>query len=538
MKMKIDPIIICNQYSEGTAFKSAMGNKGIYEQSRINERFFIGDQWHGAKCGNERPLVRHNVIKRIGDYKMSQILSSPLNVEFSAEGIPTDIEAANELILENNGYYDENSALSEKEIGKMMSVFGEYYNVTAERINMTALTEKALKNAYISGTAVVYTYWDPNIPTGLFSDKAKNHPIKGDIGCEVLNIEDVVFGDPYCESVQNQPYIIIASRKNTEDVLREARLYGADTATLRDISEESVDGKITVFTKLWKKYKRNGEYAVAGAKVTEKSVVRQEFETGLSLYPVAIFRWETKNSIVYGESEITYLIPNQIAINRMITANVWSAMTNGMPIMLVNGDTVTDKITNDPGQIIKVFGSNEDVAGAVKYVSPPSFMKDFDESINSLINNTLTQSGANEVALGDSKADNATALITMRDAALMPLQTVKKRFYSFIEELSRIWADFWISYYGRRELKVGNEKGSGYVKFDGDRYKGLVISTKVDVTTATVYSDKECLDTLLTLFEKGIINRNQLLCRMPKGIVPDIKGLLTTESEVLTDERS
>ena len=207
--------LIYQEYSEGISYKSAIGNRGLFEQNRINERFFIGDQWYGAKCGNERPLVRHNVIKRIG-----------------------------------------------------------------ERIDLTSLSERALKNAYITGTAVLYTYWDSQIPTGLFADKDKQLPIKGDICCEVLNIEDVVFGDPYCEMVQNQPYIIIASRKNEDEVLREARLHGADMTALSLISEEAVDGKITVLTKLWKRYKRDGSYTVAGTKVTQKAVIRQEFSVG------------------------------------------------------------------------------------------------------------------------------------------------------------------------------------------------------------------------------------------------------------------
>jgi len=535
--MRTDPTTIHDQYSEGTLFKSSMGNRGLFEQNRINERFYIGDQWHGAKCGNERPLVRHNVIKRIGDYKMSQILNNPLKVEFSADGIPTDIEKSHEAILLKDEYSDSDVNTYYNEIGRMMALFGEYYNVTAERVNLTDLSEKALKKAYISGTGIIYTYWNPDISTGLFSDREKRLPIKGDICCEVLNVENIVFGDPYCESVQDQPYIIISSRKNVDAVLREARLYGADTAQLQSIMEEASDGKVMVYTKLWKKYHSGKGQSVVCVKSTEKNIVRKEFDTALSLYPLTVFRWETKNNIAYGESEITYLIPNQIAINRMITANVWSAMTNGMPIMLVNGDTVTDKITNDPGQIIKVFGSNEDVAGAVKYISPPSFLKDFDESINSLINNTLTQSGANEVALGDSKAENATALMALRDAALMPMQSAKRRFYSFIEELSRVWADFWISYYGKRKLKLPGKNGADYVSFDAGQCKGLIISAKVDVSTATTYTEKECLDTLLTLFEKGVIDRNQLLSRIPKGIIPDIKGLLENESEVQSNDR-
>ena len=67
------PSEILKEYKSGYDFKASLGSKGMFEQNKINERFFIGDQWHGAKCGNDRPLVRHNVIKRIGNYKISQI---------------------------------------------------------------------------------------------------------------------------------------------------------------------------------------------------------------------------------------------------------------------------------------------------------------------------------------------------------------------------------------------------------------------------------------------------------------------------------
>ena len=86
--MNNSPFEIFEEYREAADFKASLGKRGIYEQGRINERFYIGDQWYGAKCGNERPLVRHNIIKRIGDFKMSQILSEPLSVSFSAVGIP------------------------------------------------------------------------------------------------------------------------------------------------------------------------------------------------------------------------------------------------------------------------------------------------------------------------------------------------------------------------------------------------------------------------------------------------------------------
>ena len=526
--MTLKPKEIFEEYRLGLQFKSALGKRGMFEQNRINERFYIGDQWYGAKCGNDRPLVRHNIIKRIGDYKMSQVLSSPAMVEFSAEGQPL---MRNVEITRQNAF---DGTLNDVEL--VTKAFGKYFDTTCERLNFGDLQDKVLRNSYISGTGVLYTYWDNSIETGLFADDLKRVKIKGDICCQVLNIEDVYFGDNHIEDVQNQSYIIISSNVDVGAVIREAKQYSDDIGFLKDIEGLVQNGKINLLTKLFKEYKADGSYTIKCIKVCELGVVRPVFDTKLRLYPISVFKWERKNNSPYGESEITYLIPNQIAINRMITANVWSAMTTGMPIMLVNGDTVNEKITNEPGQIIKVFGSNEDVAGAVKYVAPPTFEKDYDNSINSLINNTLTQSGANEVALGDSRADNATALLTMRDAALMPLQIIKNRFYTFIEETARIWAEFWIMQYGIRKIKINDAAGIWYLPFDSEKYKNLLINTKVDVANDAIYSEKERVSTLLSLFDKGVINRNELLSRLPDGVISNKWELIKSVTEVTNND--
>lgn len=84
-----EPEQIFAEYEAGRTFKAGMGKHGLYEQGKINERFYVGDQWHGANCGNDRPLVRHNVIKRIGDYKMAVISANPVAVNYSVEGVPS-----------------------------------------------------------------------------------------------------------------------------------------------------------------------------------------------------------------------------------------------------------------------------------------------------------------------------------------------------------------------------------------------------------------------------------------------------------------
>ena len=82
---------IFDQYEKGTHYKASLGALGLFEQSDINEHFFIGDQWYNADCKSLRPLVRHNIIQRIGNYKMSLIASAPVSVNFSAEGVPNTV---------------------------------------------------------------------------------------------------------------------------------------------------------------------------------------------------------------------------------------------------------------------------------------------------------------------------------------------------------------------------------------------------------------------------------------------------------------
>lgn len=517
--MKLQPGEIFKEYEAGVQHKASIGNHGLFEQNKINERFFIGDQWHGAKCGNDRPLVRYNVIKRIGDYKMSQILNNPISVDFTVDGVS---KLDGNAILENIPQGE----VSENEINSVNLAFEKYFETTGERVDFSLLQEKILRNAYITGNGVLYTYWNPNLKTGLFADEKKTSEIKGDICCEVLDIDDIYFGDEYLEDIQAQPYIIIATNMSVDEAIKEARLYGGGISALREIENNANDGKILVLTKLFKEYKKDSSYTIKGVKVCENAVIRSEFDTNLRLYPISLFKWERRNNSPYGESEITYLIPNQIAINRMITANVWSAMTTGMPIMLVNGDSVTQKITNEPGQIIKVYGSNEDVTGAVKYLAPPTFSQEYDTSIKALIENTLTQSGANEVALGDHRADNNSALRTMREASLMPLIITKNRFYAFVEDTARIWAEFWITKYGKRKLRIKDSKTSRYIPFDAERYKNLIFNANVVVSTGVLYGDSERFEALLNLFEKGVIDKAQLVSRLPDGIIDDKNQLL------------
>ena len=537
------PEQIFEEFRKGNSYKDSIGDNGIRKQAKINERFYVGDQWHGANCSNERPLVRRNIIKRIGDYKNAIITAADIAVNYSAEGVPDTSDMKDEEKAFRDGMTDSDysapSTLENVEISVITSAISDYFRTTAERLRFDHFKEQIVHNAYISGTGILYTYWDDTVETGLYADESKKSKIKGDIAIELLDVENVVFGDPNCAEIQSQPYIDVAQRRTVEDVKREAVRNGKSVAEIKPDSNEAAansgargtepeDSKrCTVITRFYKDWDETGEkYTIKAIRVTEKAVIRDTWDLEIKLYPFAVFQWEPRRSSIYGDSEITYLIPNQIAINRALTAAVWGMMSSGMPIMLVNGDVVTGEVSNAPGQIIKVFGSSEDVIGAIRYLNPPVFAGQYQNMVNDLAGNTLGDAGATDSALGNVRPDNAAAIIQMREAATQPMTIYINRFYDFVEQVARIWCNFWFNLYGKRSLKITDKDGTRYIPFDPDRYKELVITTRINVGASALWSVPIVQNTLDALLAAGIITPEQYFSRVPQGIIPDVGGLL------------
>lgn len=529
-KRGILPEQVQQEYRQGVEYKRQMGTHGMVEQGRINERFYSGDQWYGVNCGDSRPLVRHNVIKRIGDYKMAVVGAAPVSVRYSAEGV-ADTPGIREQVEEYRRAMGRGEAAAPPQqhaarTQAATQALTDYFQTTAKRLKLDYLKQRVLRNAYIAGTGVLYTYWEDSIGTGQFADAACTTPIRGDIAAEVLEIEQVYMGDVTVEDIQQQPYVLIAQRRPVAQLRQLAKRHGCrEWERIRGDGEGGREGHATLLTRFWKETGEGG-YTVHAMQVCGDVTVRAAWDMGLRLYPLAVFRWEEKRHCCYGESEIPTLIPNQIAINRTVSAGVWAVMMMGMPIMLVNGDVVSQPITNDPGQVIPVYGSGEEVREAVRYVDPPAFSAQLDANVQNLISDTMTQAGVSSTLLGDVQPTNTSAIIAVREASLMPLQMMQNRFYTFLEEVARIWAEFWLTMYGCRGLRIEEEQGVWYMPFDGAAFRALLPDIRVDVGGGDAYSEAHVTETLDNLYKNGIINAKQYLSRLPRGSVPRLDSLL------------
>lgn len=527
----IQPEQVQAEYRAGVDYKRQLGQRGLYEQTRINERFYGGDQWYGVNCGDSRPLVRYNVIKRIGDYKMAVVGAQPVSLRFSAEGVPLTTALQRQVEDHRNALRDgiKVSALSPSAAAQLTaSALTDYFGTTASRLKLEDLKQRVLRNAYIAGTGILYTYWEDSIPTGLYADEAHTTPICGDIAAEVLEVEQVYPGDPTLEDIQLQPYILIAQRRPVEYLRRMAKAHGCRSwQSIRGDEQQGEGGHATLLTRFWKEWNEDGSVCTVKAiQVCGNVTVRTTWDLGVRLYPLAVFRWEERRHHWYGESEIPHLIPNQIAINRTISAGVWAVMMMGMPIMLVNGDVVTQPITNDPGQVIPVYGTAEQVRDAVRYVDPPAFSAQLDANVQGLIRDTMAQAGVSTTLLGDVEPQNTSAIIAVREASLMPLTMMQNRFFTFMEDVARIWAEFWMAMYGTRTLKIADRSGVWYIPFDSAYCRSLLLDIRVDAGNGEMYSEARTIETLDNLFQNGVIDKKQYLSRLPQGLVPQLDSLL------------
>ena len=555
--MKNTPELIYSQYQEGRSFKSSLGKRGLYEQTRANEDFFCGNQWRNLAMGKNKPLVIYNVIKRIGEYKMSIISSSPVTCSFNADGVPNtvglkeqaelireELKKGADMVIDENGQplFDANGMIpaNDAEVSLMTDALGDYFDVTKERIKWDSLIEETLRNAYISGTGLIYCYWDKDIKTGLYANEEQSAPISGDVACEVLDVRNVYFGNPNTDDIQSQPYIIIEQRKTVDEVKRIAKSNGirntddicSDNDLNRYWATEPTNAKnVTLLTKLWKEYDDNGNYRINGIQTTGNTIVRREWDLNIRVYPLAKMSWERRNKSIYGESEITYIIPNQIAINRMLASGTWSTMLLGMPIMAIDRNVISQEVTNAPGQVIDFTGQPEQINNAIKYFTPPPLTNNYQSMVNDLVANTQQQAGANDTALGDIRPDNTSAIIAVREVATMPLQPYKQRYYQFCEDFARILAEFWVMMYGRRSIKVEDKDGTWYMPFNGEKFKDLVLTVKVDVGASTLWSQAQALQTLDGMLAGGLLTPVEYLERLPKGIIPDLTSLIKDKKQ-------
>lgn len=496
------PQKVAKEYDAGLSF-----NQGIdlYDCVQTNENFFIGKQWEGVKA-NGLPTPVFNFLKRV--------------VLFSVANVSTDNLKLHAKRMPSSGQMPANMA------ELLADILNDQFASIFEFNKMGACIREFCRNAAVDGDGCTYTYWDPDVDTG--------QPGKGAIRTEVLLNTQVLFGNPNSRDVQSQPYILIERRMLVKDARRRARASGGDGAQITADEKESGDphldslggDKVTVLLRLWRD---DGTGTIHGYECTRNAEVRREWDLGIRQYPITWMNWDYVQDCYHGQAMITGLIPNQIFVNKLFAMSMISLMTLAYP-KVVFDKTKVAKWSNRVGAAIAVNGNVDSVA---KIIDPASISPQIGQFIDIAISYTQKFLGASDVALGDTRPDNTSAIIALQRAAATPMELTKQNLLQSIEDLGRIYMEFMAEYYGTRYVEVPGPDGQGrlVVPFDFSVLKEIPFTVELDVGASSYWSEIASMQTLDNLLMQGKISTVEYLKRIPAGQITDRETLIAVLEE-------
>lgn len=437
---------------------------GMYGDTDLNYRMYNGDQWYGLKIsGTEK--IQYNFIKPIVKYKVGNILTNLYAINYSSEN------------FENREF--------RKSADKICKLLNKKACKIWEKDYMDLKLRAIVKDAAINDEGVLYVnYSDSN-----------NQPIN-----EILNKNDIYYGNENNSDIQSQPYILIKQRKPVSEVKQIAKENGVsdneidhiigDLENIEEAGESAKYEKDNMCTIVTKLYKRNKK--VFFAQATRYVDLKKEKNTGLTYYPVAHLLWEEKKGSARGEGEVRYLIPNQLETNKTAMRRALTVKNTAYPQKVANIDKIANpNAIGEVGGIIKAKGmSIDDVNKIFANINPAQMSPDVEKLQNELIQSTRELAGAGDIATGQINPESASgkAILAVQQASQQPLNEHLEYVKGFVEDLARIWLDMITVYNDSVELEeeVENpqtgEKETQLVTVQQTTLKELQATVKVDIT--------------------------------------------------------
>lgn len=515
--MNLEPEQILAEYQKDWNYKQ---NIGMTTNIPIFLDFIEGKQWPQstpATARLPRPVV--NICDWMVENKLSNILSQDLSFIF------TPLEVAKEP--------EQNQKMLDA-----AELFENFAEKTWGSINQDEINKDVVRDALSTGTGIWHYYWDNSIKGG-YVDK-----YIGDIACESIDVLDIAMGNPKLKPIQlqKQPYIIIRNRKDTalcrelskkngkgyQDITSDdTDKYEAYTDGRRDITDA---GKTTTYIKY---YKQHGE--VYWTEVCENAIIQKPRRLTPSykdadgnevaghkagLYPLEILIFKGNKKSTYGRSMLNDVIPTQKMINSQLGFMAMAMEATAWPKLLVKSEAIKQSMTNRPGEIIvDTYTGGSDGA---KYMQPPNF-SEMPLALNeTLLDMTRMTSGVTEVTTGEQIGANmaASAIMALQSQAAKPTEGYQEILYSAIENIGRIYEQFYKCQYNTpRQVIVGDDEDLVVKSATAVDYADIPLSLEVSVQAKTTYDDALTMTFLDTMASRDWITKLQYVNAAPKGSI-------------------
>ena len=445
--------------------------KKVYTDTEKNYDFYYGNQTKYLNIGKETPIVI-NIIKSIVKYKLGVINSN-----------------AYAIVYNPNFYNAEDEGKLLEELCKVLS---RHSNKVWEVQQVSSKIKEAVKHACINDEGILHNYFDTN---------------KQEVCTEVIDKNNIYYGNENSSDIQSQPYIIISYRKPISQVREEATQLGIDKDKIELIVEDGetleqagyktiTDEVNPMCLVLLKYYKIKGE--IYYTRATKSVELETREPTGMTLYPVAHIVWEEVKGSARGVGAVRNTISNQIEINKIATRRALAVKLAAFPKLVVNEDMVLNaNALEKTGSTIKLKGGAtiQDVLKQVGYLNATNMSPDAKNLQDDLQNNTKDLEGAGDVATGkvDPTQTSGKAILAVQQATQQPLNEQVETYKTFIEDLARIWYDMWKAYKvdGMRVMyEVEDDEGNTREVpgvFSYELLKKLDTNIKVDITPQSPY---------------------------------------------------
>lgn len=506
-KVKIpDHVELLARFEKGYKFNQSID---LFDKVTVNENFYIGNQWEGVQS-NGLPTPTYNIFKQVINFQVATITSE--NMALQASPLAST------------------SRFTMRQLEKICEIVTHQMAAVMERNNVVTKNREFLRNAAVAGDGCIHAYFDPTIENG--------QDVKGEIVVELIDNLRVLFGNPNCRDVQRQPWIMLVRRELVDDVkYRAENLKEAGLCSMDDIDaiqpdsekfnnkfDSQTDDKVTVLTYYFHNRDTGTIWCI---ECCECGIIRDAYDTEYKLYPLIWINWDYIRDCYHGQAMVTGLLANQKFINKMFALVSISLLTTAFPKIVYD----KNRVRSWDGGVGKAIGVNGNVADVAKVIEGAPMSPQIAQFIEMAFDKTRSLLGASDVAMGDSRPDNTSAIIALQRAANTPIELIKQNDYQGIEDLARIFIDIMSVRYGTRMVEVTMDMDnpgeqplgmqlpaqSFLQPFDYSILREIQLNIKLDVGASSYWSEMANVQTLENLLMNGHITIVQFLERLPSG---------------------
>ncbi|MFG6319598.1 MAG: hypothetical protein K1W33_07095 [Clostridia bacterium] len=500
----------------------------LYEQAEDNYDQYHGRQWKNLKKPKSagEPIVL-NIIKPIVKNKINTVN-----------------ESSYEIVFNPNTYETEEELESLRAVAKGLT---QFIMRMWEKSQSGKKVRSIVKNSCITSEGIIYFFnEDDNIKS------------------EEVYKNNIYYGNENDSDIQNQPYILATFRRTVKEVREKARKYKevnkneltddeiknivSDMDYWEETSKDKRVVEVSPMCTVVRKFERKEDGKIWISESTRTCEILKEQSTECELYPFAHYVWEDEVGYARGVSEISFIIDNQRAINKIATRRDIATTIGAYPKLVADTSVVKNpQALNQVGSTVELNGMRaDDVNKVVSYLRPVSMSADAYNLQQDLIQGTKELLGAGDVALGNVNPEQASgkAILAVMNASKQPLNEQVENFKYFLEDCAKIILDIIKAYYidgitlytTTDEINdLGQtEQIETPFKITQEELEKLDLNLKIDITPQSAYDKYAQEMSLENLLIKGMITLEEYAEALPEDSTmpkPTLESIIRKRQE-------